>query len=390
MILHLKRIVFALLLWSLVLLLHTINMPHETQTSLFQNLADLKRLRNEYKSVPPVLVTTNKISAVKKHMEILPTYVIEYPYNKTCEFEYLAAPNVNKTHSYSISLYYHVGMIGNWRNIVHDQLDTLERCGLGYMATKFTISVNTEAPDNAYEELGLILQKYHFTHLLVSIRYLRSTFPKTGEWSIMQDMRNYCHLNINSTEHVEIIYYFHTKGVGRYTTNWTTTEDDMYFKMLSWRKYMEFFHLERPTLCLRAFLYHGASVCGVNSQGDPSFHFSGNFWSTTCNWITLLNNTKPDGSDLLLYVGAEIWIGNQHTGAKLLPIPNGTLIWDPKTINITKYLTLHRHPAYHGYARTIRTYEYQHVVTDTSYWVGNHAPILPDYLNGLTSMAKET
>lgn len=52
-------------------------------------------------------------------------------YNKTCSFEYDAVP-AGLGITYDVSIFYHVGMIKNWRSIVLDQLHTLEICGLGY------------------------------------------------------------------------------------------------------------------------------------------------------------------------------------------------------------------------------------------------------------------
>jgi hypothetical protein len=60
-------------------------------------------------------------------------------------------------------------MLGNGMNVILDQFDTLERCGLGYLAKNLTFSVNTEAPENAYEILANITQKYQFTHSLQNI-----------------------------------------------------------------------------------------------------------------------------------------------------------------------------------------------------------------------------
>jgi hypothetical protein len=68
------------------------------------------------------------------------------PYNKTCHFEFLAAPDGLGV-SYDVSLFYHIGMLNNWHQIVLDQFDTLEYCGLGYIASDMTISFHNPSPN---------------------------------------------------------------------------------------------------------------------------------------------------------------------------------------------------------------------------------------------------
>jgi hypothetical protein len=298
-------------------------------------------------------------------MPVLPSYPYEFPYNKSCSFEYRVAPK----DKYHISLFYHVGMLGNWIHVIHDQLDTLERCGLGYMAQDLTISVNTEAPQTAFDDIGRILNKYNFTHSLQSIHYLRSEYPETYEWSIMQNMRDFCLQRTNSTI-PHILYYFHTKGVGKFEPDWKPNGDDLYFKSLLWRKYMEFFQIERPTLCLGALLYHDARACGVQAQEWPTLHYSGNFWSATCEWIRQLNNVKPEGP-ILTYVGAEMWIGNQSSWA---------------TINTTQYLNLFSFPVELLSEIPIYPKDYENIVGNKSLWPDKQVSIWEDYVNKLNDV----
>lgn len=74
---------------------------------------------------------------------------------------------------------------------------------------------------------------------------------------------------------------------------------------------MEWFLLEKPTLCLRAMLYHGVSTCGVNLFSWPSWHYSGNFWAAKCSWIENISPIDPlPRAQFLRYIAAELWIGN--------------------------------------------------------------------------------
>jgi len=81
---------------------------------------------------------------------------------------------------------------------------------------------------------------------------------------------------------------------------------------------MEWFLLEKPTLCIRAMLYHGADTCGVNLRNQPRIHYSGNFWAASCDHVKSLppdpdltvDFGAPWSKDLSFYLAAEMWIGN--------------------------------------------------------------------------------
>jgi len=298
-------------------------------------------------------------------------YYYEYPFPKTCELEYRFAPlMINTTHTYDISLYYHVGMIGNWIHVMHDQLDTLEVCGLGYLANTLTLSVDSNAPKTAFETLKSILQQYPFTQHLDNLSFIRSTDSETYEWPILQQIRTDCfsHPEISSSQH--IIYYLHTKGVSKYSTEWAPTPEDTYYVTLLWRKYMEYFLFEHPTLCLRAFLFHNAKTCGVQVTNHPSLHYSGNFWSSTCTWIRQLNNTKLSETKFLTYVAGEMWIGN-HT------FHNQT--------NPGDFINLFTYPYYSLYLHPIYPKEYLNIWTNRSLWSTETTPIYLDYIQSLSS-----
>ena len=100
----------------------------------------------------------------------------EFPFPKTCVFE--QAPSGLGT-VYDIAIFYHVGFINNWRNIVWDQLDTLEVCGLGYMASSMAVSHHTppEGSNGTLDELVQMIHDFPFSAKL-NISYMEATtFP---------------------------------------------------------------------------------------------------------------------------------------------------------------------------------------------------------------------
>jgi hypothetical protein len=286
-------------------------------------------------------------------------------FNKTCQFEYFAIPTGLGV-SYVVSLFYHIGMLNNWRQIVLDQLDTLEYCGLGYIASEMTISFHNVSPNQTESEsIGQILEllnQYRFaSRLLSNITFLDASTSSPRERLIMEHMS----LNCRRTDHhaknmTRINFYFHDKGCSKYSEAPGTEEYDKSKNIFYWRKYMEWFLLERPTLCMRAILNHGSKTCGVDLRGFPSMHYSGNFWSASCDYVADLpmRDAWPDEStnSWLHYISAEMWIGNfSHRNAG-----------DEK-----KFLSLFNIMAVlYDYRATPEVYTW--ILSDRAFYEGNH------------------
>jgi len=167
-------------------------------------------------------------------------------------------------------------MVRNWREIVEDQLSTLENCGLGYMASSITLSYNNPQKNTPTEssihQIQDVLKKYLFTSQ-VEVNFIEAA-SKTYERPIMEDIASFCQKSVDRIN-TTIVFYFHNKGSSKYVDKTETEEFDHYRNTQYWRKYMEYFLLERPTLCARAILNHGTMTCGVNMRKQPSRHYSG-------------------------------------------------------------------------------------------------------------------
>jgi len=280
-----------------------------------------KNTGNENTSIPAILL---------KPAQQQYKYNRENPwFDKTCSFELSTAPD-GLGISYEISLYYHIGMLKNWREIVLDQLDTLERCGLGYMASDMTISYSNPFPntteEEAIEEIEQLLNRYNFASRLSS----NVTFMNAGqvipyERPIMEHMSTSCRRFINNHKNMtRIVFYFHNKGCSRYSEDNETDASYRYQTIFYWRKFLEYFLLERPALCTRAILNYGTMTCGANAvtlveQKWNLKHYSGNFWSASCNYIADLpvKDAWPIrySPPYFKYIAAELWIGNYTGGS---------------------------------------------------------------------------
>uniref|UniRef100_A0A6M3IPM8 Putative methyltransferase n=1 Tax=viral metagenome TaxID=1070528 RepID=A0A6M3IPM8_9ZZZZ len=101
----------------------------------------------------------------------------------------------------------------------------------------------------------------------------------------------------------DYILFFHTKGITHFTK---ATED--------WRKYMEYFVIERWKDCV-AKLDEGYDACGVlwNKYTPVGYfpHFSGSFYWAKASYINTLDHYYIDSA---WRYHMEFWIGNNPNG----------------------------------------------------------------------------
>jgi hypothetical protein len=170
-------------------------------------------------------------------------------------------------------------MIGHWRQIVDDQLSIVEECGLGYLAESMTIAYvkpPSDLPANRTpaEQIQEILMHYPFSSR-INISIVDASYSIPFERTAMETMSSHCQQSLSAfPEKTTIVFYFHNKGSSKYVEPGHPYYNE-YVNIYYWRRYMEFFLLERPTLCTRAILNHGTMTCGVNLQVKPSSHYSG-------------------------------------------------------------------------------------------------------------------
>eukprot|EP00985_Skeletonema_marinoi_P006743 scaffold2938_cov117-Skeletonema_marinoi.AAC.1 len=136
-------------------------------------------------------------------------------------------------------------------------------------------------------------------------------------------MLRHCNSSSSPSPKEEVVFYFHNKGTSRWSEDWKSKLDvpESYAYSLYWRLYLEYFTIERPQLCLDQLLLKGATSCGPNWRpgNADNFkgrevpkgkhlitnHYSGNFWSATCEHI---NHLEPMAGKMW-YTDGELWIG---------------------------------------------------------------------------------
>jgi hypothetical protein len=198
-------------------------------------------------------------------------------------------------------------MMKNWREIVRDQLRTLHQCGLADRLSRLYVSYSNDADpiSNPVLELKDLFQR-RYPALFAKTEFYRSAgqpiegtainalharcvrdYPMTTSTTSTNTNGN--DNNKNGPNHDTVAFYFHTKGSSRYDAKWQQHigEKFSYSNILAWRKYMEYFTIERPDICIDHIINRGIWGCGVFWL--PFRHFyGGNFWAASCKYLRTL------------------------------------------------------------------------------------------------------
>jgi hypothetical protein len=180
-----------------------------------------------------------------------------------------------------IFIYYHVFLIGNWLEIMKEQINTLIKSGL-YENCCIKIGALHEPRD---EEQPAILKSYLKKYDNIHIQFLKENtgFAESETLSVMKDDCDAFNKNRN-------ILYIHTKGVTQYQTEKQTP-------VANWRRMMEYFLIENWKECILK-LNNGYDCCGINHQTHAGniygevqkIHiFNGNFFWANSDYIKKLD-----------------------------------------------------------------------------------------------------
>ena len=180
-------------------------------------------------------------------------------------------------------IFYHVYLFGNWKEIVIDQMNTLQNSGLlEFSQVKVGVAYYSET-DKEIENCKTILESYKN----VEIIYERHT-SGCGESDTLEELYKF---SKNSIENLKILY-LHTKGVTHYKSE---REENV----KNWRKLMEYFLIDKWQTCVEK-LEEGYDCCGVNYQGHAANIkneivaikiFNGNFFWANSEYINKLDNS---------------------------------------------------------------------------------------------------
>lgn len=192
------------------------------------------------------------------------------------------------------NIFWHICQLNNWKNIVTDQYDTIQKSGLIEHVDNIFISfigknenaINFLLKNNIKFQLINFSQKY--------IEYERVTLHKLRDWSCNNDSN---------------ILYIHTKGISRHKNN----------NVWLWRKMIEHVLINHYRECIKKLdNYDVISINLCDGGKDDTIHdeqhkmhFSGNFWWSKTSHIKNLPRIRDDYDNLRInkrYWLCERWI----------------------------------------------------------------------------------
>jgi hypothetical protein len=235
----------------------------------------------------------------RKKEDRFPVDKNEFPYRLTCLDNKVEVPKGK----YSVAMAYHIGMVKNWKSIVFDQLRTLHSCGLDKMASHTILSYSNG-------NLGDLLQTLNEPETqFATPNEIVHSVEEPWEGAALNAVYGFCQRQVAQKKEKTVVFYFHNKGASKYGPGWRESLKQKaiwkYGNSLYWRKYMEYFLLEQPEVCIDQIVNHGAGTCGVLWQDDPWPHYSGNLWAASCDHLITNGPVPVPGK----YTQGERWIG---------------------------------------------------------------------------------
>ncbi len=182
------------------------------------------------------------------------------------------------------TIVYHVAGMGNWKEVVEEQLTLLRECGLAEAEKRITY---------LGDECGWLETKLKDYGIRAEIIYNDSNLAHC-ETIAMQEVERIA----KHEESENPILYFHTKGVSN-PGDWCKQQ---------WRKLMQEHVIRQWKLNLLHLKDHDA--VGVNWHENGTQHFSGTMWIANTNWIRRLPKfTEYHARNGSHRYTCEMWIG---------------------------------------------------------------------------------
>ena len=188
-------------------------------------------------------------------------------------------------------IYYHIAQIGHWREVVLEQMTRLRESGLYDEVVKIHVGVvgNQGRISDLPEKCEIMFHNPILGY---------------GEVPTLEALRQHA-----LKEEFEVLY-IHTKGV-----SWKEQGFDRN-ALTAWRKYMEYFCVDRWKECLARLGDYNVIGCEyvkerTTSKGPFPGHFRGNFWWSLSGYLRTLprviNVSMPSTE---LRRKGEYWIGS--------------------------------------------------------------------------------
>lgn len=192
----------------------------------------------------------------------------------------------------NITGFMHVAAMGNWKEVIVQQVQTLMRCGLYEKSTHICVTIVGD-----YESKDL--------DIFAGSKFILHHGGPLTEYEFPTLVALHKHTKV----HDGLVWYIHTKGVGH------AKNGKVFAGITDWRKYMEHFILEKHEACIQALITH--DCCGVDYKQHPAPHFSGNFFWATCEHIRRLPDIATVRADVHFSNHIQEWNLQERHKAEL-------------------------------------------------------------------------
>jgi hypothetical protein len=183
---------------------------------------------------------------------------------------------------------YHIYCVGNYLEVVKQQLERLKTSGLYDWCDKLEITcINTKGNFEDIEDLVKDLTKVNLN------KFTDNTFEYQGIKKVWE----------YSQQYKGKVLYFHTKGVANTYKDAQTKEESEWKKegVRLWKEAMEYFLIDKYEDCVNKLNEY--DQCGLTIHSN---WWWGNFWWSNLSWVS--SNLEPSPSDRWYFEG---WL-NSH------------------------------------------------------------------------------
>ncbi len=195
---------------------------------------------------------------------------------------------------WNLGVFYHVACMGNWKEVIAEQLTLLHEAGLRFVY----VSILGTDDDRVYFE-----QLAGEFEIVISVQYHHDSIH-VFELPTIKLLEDWAHAHPDN-----YLIYFHTKGVS----------DPSDLIKVKWRHLMQSWVITKWRENAE-LLREGREIVGVNWRSHPpSSHFPGNFWMARASYINTLEDfghyfrhprhSAPNHINQWR-LGAEFWIGS--------------------------------------------------------------------------------
>lgn len=175
-----------------------------------------------------------------------------------------------------VHIYYHIYAIEGVESIIDEQIALIQK----HFDFPYNLNIGISIGNENTPSKPVLDKIYGYNKTNYKIRDIRC---KASEWVTLDLIEE----DKQQFSENDYIFYFHTKGV-------TKINSEKYQNIISWRKLMQYFNIEKVKNVFKLFEKTDFNAYGVlynNSIKDWKL-YSGNFWWVKGNYAKTMNSEK--------------------------------------------------------------------------------------------------